>query len=266
MARVFSQWRQVVTFEQLLDRDKVLELIERGTGKGVKVGILDSGVDFTHSALADSTHRSFEVRESQGNFTAVEAPGTDVLGHGTMCAGVIHGIAPEAVLYNIKTLDERGQNSPAKVICGIQCAIAQGLHVLNLSLVSLNMSRNTIVDMLYWVEKAYYNGMILVAATDNKQKRGFPGDYSSVIAVDFQHFPDFRSFNYYLGKPVEMEAKGVYVEAPFPGNIYVSTTCTSIACPHVTGVVARLLSSMPGLTSFQVKTLLMAARSSGPKA
>jgi subtilisin len=62
-----------------------------------------------------------------------------------------------------------------------------------------------------------------------------------------------------------MEAKGVYVVAPFPGNTYVSTTCTSIACPHVTGVVARLLSTMPGLTSFQVKTLLMAARSSGRK-
>ena len=135
-----------------------------------------------------------------------------------MCAGVIHMIAPEAELYNIKTLDERGQNSPAKVICGIQCALAQGLHVLNLSLVSVNMSRNTIVDMLYWVEKAYYKGMILVAATDNKQKRGFPGDYSSVIAVDFQHFPDFKSFNYYSGKTVEMEAKGVYVEAPFPGK------------------------------------------------
>jgi len=178
---------------------------------------------------------------------------------------VIHGIAPEAVLYNIKTLDERGINSPAKVICGIQCAISQRLNVLNLSLVSLNMSRNTIVDMLYWVEKAYYSGMILVAATDKKQKRGFPGDYSSVIAVDFQHFPDFRSFNYYRNKPVEMEAKGVYVEAPFPGNTYVSTTCTSIACPHVTGAVARLLSVMPGLTSFQIKTLLMAARANSTK-
>ncbi len=252
-----------MTFEDLIDRDKILELIEQGTGKGVKVGVLDSGVDFTHPAISGSVHRSFEVRESQGNFTAQEASGTDVLGHGTMCAGVIHRIAPEAEIYNIKTLDERGQNSPAKVICGIQCAMAQGVHVLNLSLVSLNMSRNTIVDMLYWVEKAYYNGTILVAATDNKQKRGFPGDYSSVIAVDFQHFEDFRSFNYFLGKPVEMEAKGVYVEAPFPGNTYISTTCTSIACPHVAGVVARLLSMMPGLTPFQLKTLLMVARSNG---
>ena len=60
----------MVTFEQLIDRDKVLELIEQGTGKGVKVGILDSGVDFTHPAIAGSVHRSFEVRESQGNFTA----------------------------------------------------------------------------------------------------------------------------------------------------------------------------------------------------
>jgi subtilisin family serine protease len=253
--------RHVVTFDRLINREKILELIEGASGKGVKVGILDSGVDFTHPAIADAAHRSFEIRESQGNFVAREGPGTDVLGHGTMCAGVIHEIAPEAELYNIKTLDERGQNSPGKVICGIQCAIAQGLHVLNLSLVSLNMSRNTIVDMLYWVEKAYYGGMILIAATDNKQKRGFPGDYSSVIAVDFQHFPDFRSFNYFLGKAVEIEAKGVYVQAPFPGNTYISTTCTSIACPHITGLVARLLSTMPGLTPFQIKTLLMAARS-----
>jgi subtilisin len=256
----------MMTFDQLLDRDKVIKLIDQGTGKGVKVGILDSGVDFTHPAIAAAPHRSFEIRESQGGFVYREASGTDVLGHGTMCAGVIHRIAPEADLYNIKTLDENGQNSPAKVICGIQCAIDNNLQVVNLSLVSLNMSRNTIVDMLYWVEQAYYKGIILVAATDNKQKRGFPGDYSSVIAVDFQHFPDFKTFNYYLGKAVEMEAKGVYVEAPFPGNRYIQTTCTSIACPHVTGLVARLLSSMPGITPFQVKTLLLAARSNSQEA
>jgi len=255
-----------VIFDQVINREKILELIDGGSGKGVKVGILDSGIDFTHPAIADAVHRSFEVREFQGGFIAREGPGTDVLGHGTMCAGIIHEIAPEAELVNIKTLDERGQNSPGKVIRGLELAIAQGLHVLNLSLVSLNMTRNTIVDMLYWVEKAYYNGITLVAATDNKQKRGFPGDYSSVIAVDFQHFPDFRSFNYYLGKTVELEAKGVYVQAPFPGNTYISTTCTSIACPHVTGLVARLLSSMPGLTPFQVKTFLMAARANGEKA
>lgn len=251
----------MVSIEQLIDRNKVMELIDRGTGKGVRVGIVDSGVDFTHPAIADAEHQSFEIREHGGGFVHEEAPGSDVLGHGTMCAGVIHGIAPEAKIVNIKALDESGLNSPAKVICAIQCAIANDLHILNLSLVSVNMSRNTIVDMLYWVEKAFYKGMILVAATDNRQKRGFPGDYTSVIGVDFQHFPDFRSFNYHLGKAVELEAKGVYVEAPFPGNQYIKTTCTSIACPHVSGLVARLLSSMPGLTPFQIKTLLMAIRS-----
>ena len=256
----------MVTFEELIDRNKVSELIDQGAGKGVRVGILDSGVDFTHPALAGVAHRSFEVRESQGRFVYQEAPGTDVLGHGTMCAGVIHAIAPEAELCSIKILDESGMNSPAKIISGIQCAIAQNLHVLNLSLASVNMSNNTIVDMLYWVDQAYYKGIILVAATDNKQKRGFPGDYASVIAVDFQHFPDFRFFNYRLGKTIEIEAKGVYVEAPMPGNQYIKTTCTSIACPHVTGLVARLLSSMPGLRPFQIKTLLLAARANNEEA
>jgi hypothetical protein len=73
--------------------------------------------------------------------------------------------------------------------------------------------------MLYWVEKAYYNGMILVAATDNKQKRGFPGDYSSVIAVDFQHFDDFKSFNYYPGKTVRWKPKGSMWRRPFPETL-----------------------------------------------
>jgi subtilisin family serine protease len=256
----------MVTFEELIDRNKVTELIDRGAGKGVKVGILDSGVDFTHPAIAGAAHRSFEVHESQGRFVYQETAGKDVLGHGTMCAGVIHGIAPEAELCSIKILDETGANSPAKIISGIQCAIDQNLHVLNLSLASVNMSNNTIVDMLYWVDQAYYKGIILVAATDNKQKRGFPGDYASVIAVDFQHFPDYRFFNYHLGKTIEIEAKGVYVEAPMPGNQYIKTTCTSIACPHVTGLVARLLSSMPGLRPFQIKTLLLAARANNEEA
>jgi subtilisin len=251
----------MLKFSQLIDRAKIAELIELGTGQDIRVGILDSGVDFTHPAIKDAKHQSFEIRENQGVYAFHEAPGTDVLGHGTMCAGVIHGIAPDAKLYNIKVLDENGANSPAKVICGIQCAIANDLHVLNLSLVSLNMSKSTIADMLYWVEKAYYKGIVLVAATDNRQKCGFPGEYASVIAVDFQHFPDFRSFNFHLGKATEIEAKGVYVEAPMPGNQYIKTTCTSIACPHVTGLVARLLSAMPGLTPFQVKTLLLAGRS-----
>ena len=250
----------MITFGDLIDRAKVMELIDEGTGEGIRVGILDSGVDFTHPDLADARHQSVEVKEHQGEFVCQESPGTDILGHGTMCAGVIHRIAPEAQLYNIKILDESGRNSPSKVIAGIQWAVANDLHVLNLSLVSLNMSRNSIVDMLYWVEKAYYKGIILVAATDNRQKQGFPGDYTSVIGVDFQHFPDFKSFNFYLGRTVEMEAKGVYADVPFPGNQYIKTTCTSIACPHVTGLVARLLSSLPGLTPFQVKTLLLAAR------
>jgi hypothetical protein len=247
-------------FEDLIDRAKVLELLERGTGKGVRVGILDSGVDFSHPAFDQVEHRSFEVTERGGTYVVEETSGADYIGHGTMCAGVIHEIAPEAELYNIKILDENGNNSPSKVMSGIQCAIAKELHILNLSLVSVNMSKNTIADMLSCVERAYYKGIILVAATDNRQKCGFPADYSSVIAVDFQHFPDFRQFNFKLGMATEIEAKGVYIKAPMPGNKYTITSCTSIACPHITGIAARLLSSIPNLTPFQLKTLLFELR------
>lgn len=237
--------------------------LDEATGQGVAVAILDSGIDGAHDAFADAAFHAWDVVDQRGGFAVVPNPDAvpqDTLGHGTMCAGIIHKIAPKATLHAVKLLDHATPNTPAKLVKCLEWAIDQKLDVVSMSLASVNASRNTMADLLQVVERAWYQGMLLVASTDNVQKRGLPGDFAAVIGVDFQHFEDFRSFNWFETRAVEMEAKGVYVEAPMPGNSWTKTTCTSIACPHVAGLLALLREIAPGLTPFQARTYLHALR------
>src|SRR5687768_11790216 len=82
------------------------ELILGGsTGRGVKVAIIDSGIDNTHPAVAGSVRGWAEpVVDDEGAVRYESAPHTDLFGHGTACAGVIHRIAPDAELYSVRVL------------------------------------------------------------------------------------------------------------------------------------------------------------------
>ena len=84
--------------------------------------------------------------------------------------------------------------------------------------------------------------------------------FASLIAVDNQSLNDPFIFEFKTGRPIELVARGIYVRAPKAGGGYQLWTGTSFACPHITGVVARLLSLNPRLTAFQVKTLLHVLR------
>ncbi len=114
------------------------EAWKRGlTGKGVKVAVLDSGIDATHPDLAGRVI-------AQENFS--DSPEvTDHAGHGTHVAGILagtgaasggkyRGVAPDASLLNGKVLDDQGSGSESGVIAGMEWAVAQGAKVVNLSL------------------------------------------------------------------------------------------------------------------------------------
>ncbi len=247
---------------EFIDCAALTARLDAATGEGVTVAILDSGIDGAHDAFANATFQAWDVVEQRGGFQVLpntdEVP-QDTLGHGTMCAGVIHQIAPKATLHAVKLLDHATPNTPNKLVSCLEWAIEQQIDVVSMSLASVNASRNTMAELLKVVERAWHQSMLLVASTDNVQKRGLPGDFAAVIGVDFQHFEDFRSFNWFA-RSVEMEAKGVYVEAPMPGNAWTKTTCTSIACPHVAGLLALMREVVPGLTPFQARTFLHALR------
>ena len=92
-----------------------------GTGRGVKVGIIDSGIDNDHEAVGGSTRGWVEpIVGGEGEVTYGLDPHGDLFGHGTACAGVIHSIAPEAELYSIRVLGKRLNGKGATFAVGLR--------------------------------------------------------------------------------------------------------------------------------------------------
>jgi subtilisin family serine protease len=144
---------------------------------------------------------------------------------------------------------------------GLQWVLGQcepKVQVVNLSLGT--MEERFAPPLRRLVDQAYANDVMLIAAANNMGATSYPAQFASLIAVDNQGFPDPLMFQYVRGRPIEVVARGIYVRAPKTGGGYQLWTGTSFACPHISAMVARLLSLNPRLTAFQVKTLLHVLR------
>lgn len=243
-------------FEDYLDGARIRELLANTTGKGVSVGILDTGVESAHPDLGDSVKLNYDVLPEGGGFKVKEAEeGTDFVGHGTACAGIIRSLAPDAELYSVRVIGSGLGDTADKLIEGFRFAIEQDWPILNLSLGTSQFNR----EVWKLAEKAHYDGKIVIAAKDNQRgKVGYPAALACVIAVEMEHFEDALAFQYRNGEQVELEAKGIYVDAPSPGGGRQLYTGTSFACPHISAIAARLFEAIDGLTSYQLRTILSA--------
>ena len=96
----------------------------------------------------------------------------------------------------------------------------------------------------------------VIAAANNRGQTAYPANLSSVLAVDSEAMDEALSFRYRLNTPIELEANGIYVEAPSPGGGTKFYTGTSFACPHASAIVARILSIHPDLQPFEIRTIL----------
>ena len=146
-------------------------------------------------------------------------------------------------------------------VAGLQWVLAQRaprIQAANLSLGTLHDRFAAPLRRL--VDQAYFDDVILVAAANNMGVASYPAAFASLIAVDNKNIHDPFLFEYRRARYPEMVARGVYVQAPKSGGGHQLWTGTSFACPHITAVVARLLSLNPNLTPFQVKTLLYLLR------
>lgn len=250
---------QIPDVDELVDVERLWRLAREGTGRGVKVAILDTGVETDHPAFAreDGSTAISSANEVVGKGRQLSCqPSTngDPVGHGTACAGIIHELAPEAELHSMRVIGGDASGTLEQLAYGLKWAIEQDMDVINLSLGSV---QKRLVGHLHdLVDKAYFKGQILVAAANNYSKVSYPAHFASLIAVDNQSFEDPLAFHYRLGQPIETVAKGIYVKAPSPGGKYRLFTGTSFACPHITGLVAKLASAISGVTPFHVKTLL----------
>ena len=224
------------------------------TGRGVKVAVIDSGINADHPAVGGAVRGYVRVYEEQGKYRFDEAPHTDQFGHGTACAGLIHKVAPEAELYSVQVLKPTGGGSGAAFAAGLHWAIEHNMDVCNLSLGTT--SRDFFAALHELADTASFKRIILVTAANNQPQPSFPSMYASVISVACNDEQDPFHFYFNPAPPVNFGAPGIDVEIAWQDGGYAKMTGNSFAAPHMAGIIALILAKHPGLTPFLVKTIL----------
>ncbi len=229
----------------------------RGTGGGVKIAILDSGVEGSHPslkglALADDC----AVIDDGLQLTTVAGEGRDIFGHGTAIAGIIHQLAPEAEIGSFRVLGENLRSRTAVIREGVRQALDRGYHILNCS---FGCGReDQVLQYKDWIDDAYLRGRHIVAACNNIDitKREWPGHFPTVITVNFVPTARADALFYRSGQLVEFGARGQGIEVAWKEGGVKNVTGSSFAAPHVTALLARLLSLSCAPPPLQVKAML----------
>ncbi|AVX19934.1 MULTISPECIES: S8 family peptidase [Carboxydocella] len=228
-------------------------------GSGVRVGVLDTGIDLQHPDL-----------KVAGGIALTGDSFQDDNGHGTHVAGIIAaqdnsqgvvGIAPGVELFAIKALNSAGSGWYSDIAAGLEWAIKNRLDIVNLS---LGGKQNNPL-LRYAVKRAARAGILLMAAAGNagnEEGKGdtvlYPARYPEVMAVgaidrQWQRAP-FSS----TGPALDLVAPGVEILSTIPGGDYKVMSGTSMASPHITGLAALLKSAYPRLKAKEIRQRLTA--------
>ncbi len=225
------------------------------TGKGVSIALIDSGVDVSHPDLYGKIYRTYTPKKLGNKIVFKEAPSSDSSGHGTACAGIITSIAPDSQINCINVLGAGGFADGLTFLAGLEHAINRKYRIINLSL-GTTVSQ-LILPLRDLLDRAYQAGCIVVAAANNLPVPSYPSVFSSsLISVSKSKETDPLKFSFQYGEVIELVAPGVNVKTAWLGGGYRNITGNSFACPHITGIIARILESDPNLTPFEVKSML----------
>jgi subtilisin family serine protease len=245
------------------------------SGKGVKVAVLDTGVDLTHPDFVGRFGGTSSFVPGQ----AVE----DGHGHGTHCIGTScgprtprvlprYGVAFESEIFAGKVLSDQGSGTDAQILAGINWAVSQDCRVVSMSLGAATLPGEPFSQVYeHAARRALRSGTLIVAAAGNESDRpdtvrpvGHPANCPSILAVaalDSEFTVGFFS-NAGLnpeGGQIDIAAPGVDVLSAWPGPTgHRRLMGTSMATPHVAGVAALLAQANPGATAAELKSLLLA--------
>ncbi|MBM7784697.1 S8 family serine peptidase [Tenggerimyces flavus] len=254
------------------------------TGKGVKVAVLDTGIDATHPDLDDAIVEAKDFSES-GSTIDYFGHGTHVssivTGRGDASKGKYKGVAPDAKLLVGKVLDDGGYGYDSNIIAGMEWAAAKGARVVNLSLGSCATDGKDPKSQAVNAMTKKYGTLFVVAAGNHPadpncfadERVSSPAAADSALAVASVTKQDalstFSNVGPRLGdhalKP-EISAPGQAIVAAKasesggdPAVRYVQQSGTSMAAPHVAGAAAILAQQHPDWRAPQLRAALMAS-------
>ena len=238
--------------------------ISRFTGKGIRVAVLDTGMDLGHPDFAG---RKIAFQSFIPNETI-----DDVHGHGTHCIGTAcgslkpkknprYGVAYEAEIFAGKVLSNRGFGADGGILAGIDWALTNGCAVISMSL-SAPVGPSESFSQIYenvGVRALSAGSLIVVAAGNDSRRSGFiapvghPANCPSILAVAaIDKKLRIASFSNgginSEGGGVDIAAPGVDIRSSVPRNkLYKEMNGTSMATPHVAGIAALFAESDPNL-------------------
>ncbi len=228
-------------------------------GSGVKVAVLDTGIDYTHPEFADiyrgGDNFTCPQEEVDPEFNNCDPTNHDPLddswnSHGTHVSGIIAaakngtgvvGVAPGVELYAGKVLGGSTFGLESWLIAGLEWAIDNQIDVVNMSLGFANYSP----ALEEACQAAFDAGIVLVAAAGNTYggEVMYPAAYPTVIAVAATAPEDIVAAISSQGPTVELAAPGFRINSSIAGGTYKLMSGTSQAAPHVAGVAALILSA-----------------------
>jgi subtilisin len=233
------------------------EAWSRSTGKRIKIGVIDTGVDYSHPDLQRSVYGGI-------NLIHRHMLPMDDNGHGTHIAGTIAaasqqsgivGVAPHGAIHAIKAFDYNGTAYVSDIIHGIDWCVHYRMDIINMSFGMDNHSN----ALEAAVRNAFYSGRVIVASSGNSGKLNrmdYPARLPQTIAVGAttrnHKIAPFSNRN----NRIDIYAPGDKIYSTWLHGKYNVLSGTSMATSHVTGVIALLLAARPGLSLKQIKTIL----------
>jgi len=261
------------------------EVWSNSTGKGVKVAVIDSGIDHTHPLFKSGQ----VIMKGRNNLVTAGSPPTDdrVIagvggGHGSHVAGIIagqdgYGVAPDATLISIKVFDNQGRTVASNFFISVDRAIEAGADVINMSFASPHTGRNDDQKKLWdkRIQRAVDENIVVVAASANAptfRDIGLPGGVDAVITVAATNSQDkisngsipLSSSRSFPSKP-DVAAPGGNWNGGAPEGVpsakahtqgEMSMPGTSMAAPHVAGICALIKEDGPSLSPAKIKELI----------
>lgn len=227
------------------------------TGKGIKIAIIDTGIDSSHADLADQIKikKSF-VEHGNWNYTSDR--------HGTAVAGIIaaipnngigiYGIAPDAELFGLKScFYQKGKTAYAvcsswSIAKALDYAIMESADIINFS---LSGPQDQLLTRL--INAAYEKNIILVAAINDRQHEvGFPAELSQVIGVLATEYPHISKLTQEKLQHKLVIAPGEDIVSTAPGGRYDFFSGSSLSTAIVSGTIALIKQKDKNLSPEQI--------------
>lgn len=205
--------------------------------RGVRVGVLDSGVEADH--LAAAVEPGIAIERDTGKIIR-RAGIIDVMGHGTGVADVVSRLAPKCTIVPIRILDENISCTVESVTLAIEWAIDNGIDIINLSFGTTSVTQQSLKPLERACAYAAERGILLVAAQLNEGELSYPAALPSSVSVTSGEV--FKPYEYHISSrdQIDFVARGNQQRVTWKGGVKRFMMGSSIACAHVTGTAAVL--------------------------